>query len=186
MTRHTLFSSTVVPFRMVFLMWLVFSLEWGLHISFHWLGVKPRTWEGLPGILLAPLVHGDLLHLLSNTVPLLLLGAALYYFYPYVAGRVYAYCYLLPGALVWLFSPRVSYHVGASGLLYGLAAFLICIGILRFELFSLLLSAAVFVLYGGIFYGVLPLWPGVSWESHLAGALVGIFAALDVRNVRRL
>jgi membrane associated rhomboid family serine protease len=84
---------------------------------------------------------------------------------------------------VWVFSPRVSYHIGASGIVYGLAAFLILFGLLRRDFWSLLISLIVFAMYGGIFYGVLPSHPHVSWESHLAGAIVGFASAIQYRNL---
>lgn len=180
--RITFFGSSVVPFRLVFLMWLVFSVEVFLNIDFGPLGIRPRTLTGLIGIFTAPMIHASLTHIVSNTIPLLFLGSTLFFFYRRIAGTVFFRCYLITNILVWLFSPRVSYHIGASGLVYGLSAFLILYGFLRKDFGSLIISLVVFVMYGGIFYGVLPTDPYVSWESHLAGAIVGSATAIDLRK----
>lgn len=171
---------------MVFLMWLVFSIEVYSGVNLGFLGLVPRDLFGLIGILTAPLLHGNIQHLISNTVPLLFLGSALFFFYPRIGGVVFMRCYFITNILVWLLSPRVSYHIGASGLIYGLASFLIFFGLLRRDLMSLMISIVVVMIYGGIFYGVLPTDPRVSWETHLAGAIVGASSAFQLRHTRRV
>jgi membrane associated rhomboid family serine protease len=180
------FGNSVVPFRLVFLMWLVFSIQFFYGIDFGFLGIKPRSISGLPGIFLAPLIHGGFTHLISNTFPLLFLGTVLYFFYDRIGGIVFFRCYFVTNLLVWIFSPRVSYHIGASGLIYGLAAFLIVFGVLRRDVLSLVISIAVMLLYGGIFYGVLPMDPRISWESHLFGALTGTVTAFNLADKKRI
>jgi len=186
MSERTLLGSSVVPLRVVFFMWLVFTIEFLYEVDLGWLGIQPRTLTGLIGIVTAPLVHGNLPHLISNTLPLLFLGAILDFFYPRIAGVVFLRCYFITNALVWLLSPRVSFHIGASGLVYGLSAFLIFFGILRWDFWSLLISVVVFLMYGGIFYGVIPDNPHVSWESHLAGAVVGLGSAFGFKDRQRI
>ena len=186
MARESFFGSSVVPFRLVFIMWCVFSLELFYGIDLGWLGIKPRTLSGLLGIFTAPMIHGSLAHLISNTVPLLFLGSVLFFFYESVAGIVFFRCYIITNILVWLFSPRVSYHIGASGLIYGLSSFLIVYGLLRRDFISLLVSIGILLVYGGIFYGVLPTDPGISWESHLAGATVGIITAFNLKDINKV
>lgn len=186
MSDRTVLGSSVVPLRVVFLMWLVFTVEFFYQTDLGWLGIQPRTLTGLVGIITAPLIHGSLAHLVSNTLPLLFLGAVLYFFYPRIAGVVFLRCYIITNALVWLLSPRVSFHIGASGLVYGLSAFLIFFGFLRWDFWSLLISVVVFMMYGGIFYGIFPDNPHVSWESHLAGALVGLVSAFGFRSKQRV
>lgn len=178
------FGSYIVPFRLVFIMWLSFSIEFFYGFDFGFLGIKPRTLEGLIGIVTAPMIHGDYIHLLSNTFPLLFLGSVLYFFYDRIGGIVFFRCYFGTNVLVWLLSPRPSYHIGASGIIYGLAAFLIFYGIIRQDFISLLISILIFLVYGGIFYGVIPADPRVSWESHLAGALVGVLTAFNLADKR--
>lgn len=166
-------------------MWAIFSIELYLHLDFGFLGIYPRTLFGLIGILTSPMIHGSVLHLTSNTLPLLFLGATLYYFYDKIAARVFLQCYLFTGVLVWIFA-RPFYHIGASGLIYGLAFFLISFGLFRKDFRSLAISIVVVLLYGGIIYGLLPNQPGVSWESHVLGAVVGISTAFTLARVRKI
>lgn len=171
------------PLRLTFLMWLFFALEMYLQLDLGFLGIYPRTFRGLIGILTAPMIHGSFVHITSNTLPLLLLGGSLYYFYDRIATRVFLQCYLFTGIFVWIFG-RPFYHIGASGLIYGLAFFLISFGIFRKDFKSLLISIIVVLLYGGIIYGVFPSQPGVSWESHLMGAIVGVTTASTLSRLR--
>lgn len=180
-------GSAVIPFRLVFLMWLVYTVEFYVHIDFSAFGIVPRTLWGIVGIFVAPLIHGNIIHLLSNTFPLLFLGGTLFYFYNPLGRIVFLRCYFITNILVWLFAPRVVSHIGASGLIYGLSAFLIFFGLLRKDTMSLLISIAVILLYGGALYsGILPMNPQVSWESHLAGAIVGTATAFSLRKTRKV
>ncbi len=181
--ENEIFGSSVVPFRLVFIMWLSFSIEYFFQIDLGYLGILPRTFSGLVGIFFAPMVHGSLGHLISNTFPLLFLGTLLYFFYDRIGGTVFFRCYFVTNILVWLFSPRQSYHIGASGLIYGLASFLILIGILRKDFLSLAISVVILFFYGSaIFYGVFPTDPRISWEAHLFGALTGAVTAFDLSH----
>ena len=157
-------------------MWLVYTIEVYFHFNFGVFGIYPRTLTGLIGILTAPLIHSDALHLASNTFPMVFLGATLYLFYSKIASNIFFQCYIFPSILVWLFG-RTSYHIGASGLIYGLAFFLISFGLFKKDFKSLLISTVIIIFYGGLFYGVLPVNNGVSWESHLMGAIVGVATA---------
>lgn len=169
--------SIVVPARLVFLMWAIYFFEVSWYIDLSMLGLVPRSIPGLLGIIFSPMLHGSFWHLTSNTFPLLFLGTALYYFNLKIADQVFFYCYFLTGFLVWLFG-RTSIHIGASGLIYGLASFLIFYGFFKKDFRSLFISAIVLLMYGSLFYGLLPFQPGVSWESHLLGGIVGFITAL--------
>lgn len=188
MTRESpgLWGSSIIPARLVFLMWLSYSMQFLYGIQIGFLGIKPRTLEGLPGIFLAPLIHGNLSHLISNTIPLLFLGSTLFFFYERIGRTVFFRCYFITNILVWLLSPRMSYHIGASGLVYGLSSFLIFFGLLRKDFLSLLISVGVIIMYGGIFYGILPSDPRISWESHLAGAIVGMVTAFNLKDRQKV
>lgn len=179
-------GSAVVPFRLVFLMWLVFTVELYYQIDLSAFGILPRTWWGLIGIFTAPMIHGNLGHLLSNTVPLLFLGGTLFFFYNRIGTTVFFRCYFVTNILVWIFGPRQTTHIGASGLIYGLSAFLIFFGLLRKDVMSILISIVVLLLYGGIFYGILPTDPWISWESHLAGTIVGAATAFMLRDTKKV
>ncbi len=165
-------------FRFVFLMWLVYSLEFFLGIDLSGLGILPRTTQGLLGIFTAPLIHGNSVHIISNTIPLMFLGWTLFFFYENIARQVFLICYFLTNILVWMFA-RPSMHIGASGIVYGIAFFLIFYGFFRKDFKSLAISAIIIFFYGGLVYGLFPNQPGISWESHLIGAIVGGYAAMN-------
>jgi len=184
-SQSSVFGSSVVPFRLVFLMWAFFYLEFIIGFPLSAFGIVPRTFQGLIGIFIAPLIHGNLLHLVSNTIPMLFLGFVLFFFYGRIGGQVFFRAYFWTNILVWLFA-RPANHIGASGVVYGLAFFLISFGIFRRDFLSIFISIIVMLLYGGIFYGVLPIDPRISWESHLAGAMVGIFTAITYRNQKKV
>ncbi|UII25243.1 rhomboid family intramembrane serine protease [Fulvivirga maritima] len=181
--ERTLIGSAVVPIRFVFFMWLAFTVEFMLGFPLSNYGIQPRTMVGLIGIISAPLLHGGIVHILSNTFPMLFLGMILFYSYHGIANKVFLRCYFFTNVLVWIFA-RPANHIGASGVVYGLASFLIFYGFFRKDFKSLFISLIVLVLYGSIFYGVLPVNTYISWESHLAGAVVGFFTARQYKNVR--
>lgn len=176
-------ESIVTPLRFVFIIWASFALSLILSFDMALLGIYPRTFHGLIGILLAPMVHGSLLHLISNTLPLLFLGVVLFLFYDKIAKRVFFQCYFFTNILVWIFA-RPSLHIGASGLVYGIASFLIFFGLFRKDIKSIIISIVILLLYGGLVYGIFPQQPGVSWESHLMGALVGLTTASQLSKVK--
>lgn len=177
--------SIIIPLRFVMFIWLVFFIGIYFQINLAVLGIFPRDLLGLLGIFTAPLIHGDIIHLVSNTFPLLFLGTALFLFYDRIAFKVIYQCYFLPGIMVWLFA-RPSIHIGASGLIYGLAFFFIFFGLFRKDIKSIFLATVVVLLYGGLFYGVLPNQPGISWESHLLGGMVGASSASYYSAVKKV
>ena len=163
----------------VALIWLIPLLGWGLGLE-SW-GVRPRQLIGLPGILVAPLLHADFTHLIANSLPLLVLGTAMFHVYPYAAFRVLPAIYLGPGIAVWLFA-RDGVHVGASGLVYGLVSYVLVAGLIRRDRRAIATSLIVAFMYGTLAWGMLPINPRVSWETHLAAALIGIFMATALRH----
>ncbi|WP_234364325.1 rhomboid family intramembrane serine protease [Lunatibacter salilacus] len=169
-------ESTVVPFRFSLLMLLVFFIQVLFHTDLGFLGILPNVYSGLIGVAFAPLIHGSNMHLYANIFPVIILGSSLYFFYDRVADQVFFYCYFMTNFIVWLFG-RPYYHIGASGLVYGLAMFLIALGFFRGSLKSIMISVVIIIFYGGIIYGVLPTDKKISWESHLAGAVVGMMMA---------
>jgi membrane associated rhomboid family serine protease len=144
-------------------------------------GLLPGSLKGLPGIFLGPLIHENFKHLLSNSLPLLLLGSGIIYFYWNSSFKVFALIYLGSGILDWIFA-RKAYHIGASGLIYGFVVFLFFSGIIRRDRRAIALALIVTFLYGSIIWGVLPLDNGISWESHLFGSVMGIFSAFLFKN----
>lgn len=173
------FIAAVVP---VLYLWIVKLVEIKFSFDFSDYGVYPRQWTGLSGILLSPFIHADFYHLFSNTVPLLLLGTGIRYFYKEVFFKVYLLVFLLSGICVWIFA-RPAYHIGASGVAYGLAGFLFFSGLFRKEPKLMGLSLLVVFLYGSMLWGVFPIYADISWEAHLSGALTGLLAAFVFRKI---
>lgn len=144
-------------------------------------GILPRHWSGLPGILTAPFLHADFDHLTSNSLPILIIGAALFHFYRDIAWQVISLIWLLTGFWVWLMA-RPVLHIGASGLIYGGVVFLFFSGIFRKDIRLMAISFLVVFLYGSLAWGILPLVPDQSWESHLSGSIAGVFSAVYFRK----
>jgi membrane associated rhomboid family serine protease len=166
----------------VALIWLIQLLNWGLDLELERFGVRPRDLAELPGILLAPLLHAGFAHLIANSLPLLVLGTGMLHLYPNSALKVIPAVYLGPGIAVWLFA-RPSVHVGASGLVYGLVSYIFVAGLMRRDKRAIAASLLVCFLYGTLAWGVLPIEPGVSWETHLAAALIGLMLAIALRRL---
>ncbi len=185
MASESWFGSSVIPFRLVFLMWAVFYLEYVLGWPVSQYGIIPRTFQGLIGIFTAPLIHGNVLHLVSNTIPMLFLGAILFFIYPKIGGQVFFRAYFWTNILVWIFAFPGN-HIGASGVIYALAFFLIFFGFFRRDFISLFISIIVILVYGGVFFGIFPGDPTISFESHLAGALVGIVSAFTFSGQKKV
>ncbi len=162
-------------------MWFVFLTNEYLDLNLQKFGLRPRDLEGLLGILTAPLLHSNLEHIFSNTMPLLVSLTAMLYLYPNSSIRVIPMVYLGTGMLAWLIG-RPSLHIGASGFIYGLLAFILVSGLLRRDMRSVGVSLLVWFLYGSMIWGVLPIRPRMSWEMHLSGALLGVVMAILYRN----
>ena len=177
--NRALTRSILIPLRLVLVMWAIFLLQSGLGLNLQFMAILPRTLTGLLGVATSPLIHGSQAHLLSNSFPMLFLGTSLYMFYGSKASQVFIRSYFMPGLLVWIFA-RNSYHIGASGVIYALAFFLIFYGFFKKDFMSLMISIVVVVLYGSLFYGILPTQAGVSWESLLLGGVVGFINALTL------
>ncbi len=163
-------------FGIIALMWLIHLFNFLSGYGLLDYGIFPRHVSGLSGIFFAPFVHGSFTHLVSNSIPLLGLLVILVIFYEKEFLRVLVGGSLLTGLLIWLFG-RLSIHIGASGVVYCIAGFLVAIGIFRKDVVSLLVSILIISLYGGLVWGVLPIKPWISWEGHLFGMLTGIFLA---------
>jgi membrane associated rhomboid family serine protease len=166
----------------VALLWLVHLMNWGLDLDPRPFGLEPRDWLGLVGIVTAPLVHSDFAHLVANSVPLAAVSAVMLFLYPHSTLRVLPAVYLGTGAVVWLFG-RDSVHLGASGLVYGLVSYVFFAGLLRRDRRAIAASLLVAFTYGTLAWGVLPVDPRVSWETHLAAGVIGLLMALVLRRL---
>lgn len=174
---------------------LLVAVMWGLELVDTVLdgrldsgGIAARDTDGLLGIVLAPLLHGGLGHLMSNTVPLLVLGTLVATNGRAVFWRVTAVVVLLAGLGTWLIAPTGTVTIGASGLVFGYLGYLLAVGVRTRHWIDLLVGALVLLGYGTLLWGALP-WTvaaNVSWQAHLTGALAGVAAAwwLAPRAVR--
>ena len=173
-------SSFGYPFIFLMLLWSIKISEIIFKVDFSSYGVVPLKINGLPGIITAPLIHGDIRHLTANSIPLFFLGSCLVFFYKELSSRVFFLIYLITGVWVWFFA-RSGCHIGASGIVYGLASFLFLSGVLRREPKVMAVSMLVIFLYGSMVWGVFPeLFPemNISWESHLMGIIAGFVLAI--------
>lgn len=179
--KNLILKSLAWPVFFASVMWIVKLIETFFDFNFAALGLFPRKIEGLIGIITSPFIHADYLHLISNTIPFIILGSALIYFYRSISFRVFILIFLLTGVWVWL-AGRPSYHIGASGVVYGLAFFLFLSGIFRKDRGLMAFSLLVVFLYGSIIWGIVPLESGMSWEGHLFGALSGVICAIAFKK----
>ncbi len=179
--KHIL-ASAIPGLIWVLLMWLVKGAEYYWDVSLAGWGMYPRSIEGLWGIITMPWLHADVKHLFSNSLPLWVLTTFIIYFYPKVALPVMAYLYLTVGIWTWCLG-REAYHIGASGLVYAYASFLFFSGLFRKQRHEMAVALVVSLFYGGMVWGILPLWQSMSWEGHLAGLLAGIMYAWYYRKI---
>jgi len=176
--KNKFIDSLILPTLIILVLWTIHILQEAFDYKLGFLGINPSKFSGLKGIITAPLIHGDWAHLANNSIPLFVLSTMIMFFYRKVAIRSFILIYIMTGISVWLLAaPREVYHIGASGVVYGLVTFVLGNGIFRRNGKSIVLALVVLFFYSGMFVGVLPNQEGISWESHLYGAFVGIFAA---------
>jgi membrane associated rhomboid family serine protease len=141
----------------------------------------PKHLEQWYGIFTSHFFHSDWKHLVNNAVPLFVLGIGIRHFFKEIFWLIYFYAIPIIGLWVWVFA-RPSYHLGASGIVYALAAFLFTSGIIRRYPQMYALSLLVIFLYGSMIWGIFPIEHGISWESHLMGLISGIMLAFYFRK----
>lgn len=175
-------EAILYPAILVIIMWTVF---WADHlfpsIHFYKFGIMPGDENSVRGILFMPLIHSknEIGHIINNTPPIFVLLAAVIYYYREIALKVFILSWIFTGIGVWFFAENMnSFHIGMSGVVYAMAAFLFVSGVLR--KFKPLQSISLFVafIYGGMIWGVFPTETHVSWEGHLAGLITGALLAL--------
>lgn len=181
-----IYSSLLFPLLFVIVLWLSFFLQSNFNTRLINWGVLPRELSGLKGILTSVFIHGDLGHIASNTLPILVLGMMLFYFYKKIAKPTFIWIWLISGIWLWIggrnHPSHPTFHIGASTLIYGLATFLFFSGVFRRHLQLMVVSALVLFLYGSILWGIFPLKTEISWEGHLFGALAGVLVAFNYRK----
>jgi membrane associated rhomboid family serine protease len=174
-------DSLLYPFLFVGILWVIKIIEVYFQLYLGQYGIVPRTGMGLIGIITGPLIHYNFAHLVSNSLPLLILGIITFNFYRNIAFEIFIWIYIASGLCVWIIGEPAS-HIGASGLIYGFASFILFSGLFRREFKALLLAILVAVVYGSIIEGLMPGRPGVSWQWHFYGALSGGLCAFFYRK----
>lgn len=176
--KQTVKMQAIILGGMIVFIWLVeivdtFVFYGGLDTN----GIRPRTFDGLQGILFAPVLHSNFNHLMANTVPLLVLGwfVMLRGFKTFFVVTITVI--LVSGLGTWLIGPTNSVHIGASGLVFGYFGYLLLNSWFERSLASVLWAVLVFLLYGSLIWGVLPQGNGISWQGHLFGFIGGGVAA---------
>ncbi len=179
-------NAILIPASLIIIFWVIKLIEFGFNLSLTTLGNYPLDIKGIKGIILMPFIHGSWDHLIANTAPFLILSTALFYFYRSISFRVFLGIWVLSGIWVW-FGGRPSWHIGASGIIYGLSSFLFVSGMIRKDSRLAALALIVIFLYGSLIWGVFPdFFPkekNVSWEGHLGGAVSGLILALYYRKL---
>ena len=171
----------IIPVIAVFSIWLLYFLEIKFGNNFNRYGIYPQTLTGLRGIIFSPFLHSSIEHLFSNSIPLLVMLASLYYFYDGIATKVLLWGIFLTGLLTWSFA-RPSYHIGASGVVYFLVSFIFFSGVFRKYYRLAAVSLIVVFLYGSTVWYIFPVEEKISWEGHLSGFLVGFIFAFIFRK----
>ena len=178
--KSTFPQAVFISALFIAVLFLVKGIENLFHLPLEQFGIVPRTLSGLIGILFSPLLHGNMHHLLANSVPLFVLLVLLLSNPKYHPYQTLALIWLASGLGTWLIGRGGAVHIGASSIVFGLAAFLIVAGLTMKSWRSATVAIFVFLFYGGIFYGALPQAGPISWEGHLCGALAGAWLARRV------
>ncbi len=190
---NSLRESLIVPAIFVLLLWAIHGTLYVLHIDAGNYGLTPRTLEGLWGIITSPLVHANITHLASNSLPLFVLSTGVIYFYRQSATQAIVLIYFLTQVFVWAFARgqllghdglnHPVTHLGISGVVYGLFAFVLGMGFFQRNIKSIILALLVITYYGSMIWGIFPFQTGVSFESHLFGAIVGLIIAFAFQDI---
>jgi len=173
----------VIPLFLIFVLYMIKILEIGMDWDFTHLGVYPLQQKGVFGIFAHPLVHSGFRHLLANTIPLFFLSWCLFYFYRSIAPYIFFIIWMGCGILTFLIG-KPGWHIGASGVIYGLAFFLFFSGLLRKHIPLIAISLLITFIYGGLVWNMLPFFAKetTSWEGHLSGAITGALCAFAFRK----
>jgi len=179
--KESFIQAVQIVFYVILVIWVVEIANLVFGHQFYTLGILPRDFDGLTGIILHPFIHGSLQHTILNTLPLAVLGS-----FVAIEGRstflkITILVVIVGGLLLWLLG-RSSYHVGASLLIFGYFGFIISLAFYKKTISSILVAALTIVMYGGLIYGVIPMDNQVSWEGHLFGLIAGIAGGRFIKN----
>lgn len=181
--RKHFWYSWVFPVFYLLVIWAIKFVEIIEDISFYKWGVRPLSLEGIPGIFFSPLIHKDIDHIVGNSISFIVLAWGLFYFYSQIAPKVFLLIYFFSSTWLW-FGARDAYHIGASGLVYGMASFLFFSGIIRRYYPLIAISLFVVFEYGGMIWGIFPFKFNLeySWEAHMWGTIAGMVASFAYRK----
>lgn len=174
------------PLLFLAICWALFFADAIYDLNYFQYGVSPRKVEGLIGIIASPFIHGDFNHIANNSLPILILGSLIFYFYKPIAWSSVFWIYIISGTWLWIGGRNSDvtpyYHAGASILIYGFSSFLFFSGVFRKHKQLMVVSALVVFLYGSITHGIFPFDTKISWEGHLFGAISGVLVAYQYRK----
>jgi len=154
--KNSFWKIVMIAFALVAVLWIVFLLQYFGIINTDKYGNWPKHIEGLKGIIFSPFLHGSFEHLISNTLPILVLLTVLLSAYPRIALPVLFFIHIVSGILVWMLAPPTGVHIGISGIIYGIASFLVASGIFRKDRGSVAIAIFVGLMYGGMIIGFIP------------------------------
>ncbi|MFT5819629.1 MAG: membrane associated rhomboid family serine protease [Crocinitomix sp.] len=173
-----------IAFTILLMMWVVFGFDYFLELDLYRYGVRPGEFSGLIGVIASPFLHSttDVGHILNNSLPAFLLTWLLFYHYRTIATKAYLMIFILSGLGTWYLG-KESFHIGMSGVIYGLTSFLVLSGFFRKNMKVAGISLFVIFVYGSMIWGIFPIKEGVSWEGHLSGLFAGFMAAVLFKQV---
>ncbi|UMQ40433.1 rhomboid family intramembrane serine protease [Chryseobacterium sp. Y16C] len=200
MLKNIIHKKAIInPLLMLSAMWLGFLLQTMGFFSNCTGAIIPLLPEGLVGIITSPLLHGNIDHIVGNSIPIAILMFLLYQFYPLVANKVFILGWISTGLLLWILPPidiltgdyMYTCTIGASGVVYVLAFFLFFSGVFKWNMKLLTISLLVVLYYGSLIWGMVPeeLFYNleepskISWQAHLSGAIVGVILAYTFKQV---
>jgi membrane associated rhomboid family serine protease len=178
--RKKIILAMIIPGSFLFVCWLIFLLEFSLDISFSEYGLRPRDLSQWFGIITMPFLHGDIQHILANSISFMILGTMVFYFYSQNSISIFIWSFFLTGILTWLIG-RGNIHIGASGMVYAFAGYLFTAGVISKNMRLMAISLVVVFLYGSMIWGIFPQNTNISWEGHLSGFAAGIGLAFIYR-----
>ena len=177
-------TAIVYPLMFVILLWIIYFIGRNSAFDLAELGLQPLNFKGLIGVLTAPLIHIDLDHIFSNSLSFFVIGFGLCFLYKQKSILIFFFIYLTSGLWGWFFA-RGGYHIGASGVIYGMFFFLVTSAIIKWEKRTIAFSLLITFLFGAIVWGFFPVFfphRNISWELHTTGAISGIVAAFYFRK----
>ena len=179
--KYHLLKTAKFPLIFIIIIWAVKLIELSLETTFVDYGVLPSKLSGIKGIMFSPFIHKDIKHLLNNSIPILILGSSLCFFYKKNYKIIFPLLFFVSGVFLWCLG-RMNLHIGASGIVYALASFIFFSGVISKNKNLSALSLIVIFIYGSLFWGLFPTHQEISWEGHLSGFISGMILSWFYRK----